>query len=654
GGLTVNHVARWNGTAWTALGAGLPGLVNALTVAGNGDIIAAGVNPSPGPGVLGTGFASRWDGTSWTLFGTAAMGGQNGSLLSVAELPGGDVAVGGLFSSIGGVTAHKVARFDGVNWSPVGGVIGGAVHALFVHSNGALIAGAQFGSLPGTAQGVLSSSGAAWTDITPGTAGEDGYIRALTELPGGMLIAGGRFGGRSVARYDGIRWQQLGAGLDQSIDVIQRRGNGDVVFGGSFSGGVRRFDGSVVHELGLGTGDAVNALAELPNGDLVAGGWFTAAGGLPAAHVARWDGLAWAPLGLGVDGPVDALAVATNGDLVVGGRFFHAGGAAADGLAVWDGQGWTSAGLQVGRVTALLALPNGEVLAMAGYPSSTMYLWNGTVWQTHPVPFQARVNTMSRLHDGRVACGFTGTGLPTGGGVLLWDGIGFAGMVGVDGWVEAIVELPDHDLVLGGTFTAVAGQPAANLARWNGVFAELAGGTQYGGVEALAFVPEQGLLLGGTQQQVGGATPSPWLARLTSTCPALLTSLPTTCVGTQGPVTLVADTMPWAGATFRSTATGFRPGALAVALVGLTSPNVPLTWLWSNTLPGCDQLAYHDAITLMLPQNGSADYAIGIPPGTTFAGLPLYQQFLQFEVPAPGQIGRLSASNGLQVTVGSF
>ncbi|MCA8954213.1 MAG: hypothetical protein KDE27_32190 [Planctomycetes bacterium] len=652
GGVAVNHVAQWNGNAWQPIGAGLSGIVNALTVAANGDIIAAGVLPQPGPGVLASGFVERWNGSVWTRIGTSVMAGQPSSIEAVVELPGGDLAVGGLLSSIDGVTAHKVARFDGVNWSAVGGIVHGTVHALLVHSGGDLIAATHMSSPLGSVQGVLAFDGTSWNAITPGTAGESGTIEALAELPGGLLIAGGSFGGRSIAGYDGTRWQALGAGLDQSVDVILRRRNGDVLVGGRLTGGIRRFDAGTFHELGLGLDDAATALVELPNGDLVAGGWFEAADASPAAHVARWDGAVWTPLGLGVDGAVEALAVAANGDLVVGGRFFHAGGIAAEGLALWNGQTWSSPGLNYGRVTALLAQPNGDVLATAGALTSTLLQWDGTSWQEHPLPIPVLIRTMTRLHDGRVACGFSGI-LQGGGGVLLWDGTSFAGMVGVNGSVDSILELPGNDLLIGGAFVTLGGQPRANLVRWNGTFAEFAGGTAYD-VESLAFVPEIGLLVGGRLQQVGGNTPSPWLAQLTSTCPAATTSLPTTCVGTQGPVTLVADTVPWAGTLFRSTATGFAPNALAAALVGFTSPNVPLTWLWPNTLPGCDQLASHDAVVLALPQNGTSRYFIGIPPGTALVGLSLYHQFLQLEVTAQNQLGQLSASNGLQVAVGAF
>ena len=81
---------------------------------------------------------------------------------------------------------------------------------------------------------------------------------------------------------------------------------------------------------------------------------------------------------------------------------------------------------------------------------------------------------------------------------------------------------------------------------------------------------------------------------------------------------------------------------------------MPLGWLWSNTLPNCNQLASQEAILLTLPQNGSAAFSFAIPNAVVFAGLPLFHQFLQFEVNAQNQLGSLSSSNGLALTIGAF
>ena len=57
---------------------------------------------------------------------------------------------------------------------------------------------------------------------------------------------------------------------------------------------------------------------------------------------------------------------------------------------------------------------------------------------------------------------------------------------------------------------------------------------------------------------------------------------------------------------------------------------------------------------LHLPQFGAASYSFAIPNNAVFAGLPLFHQFLQFELNAQNQLQSLSSSNGLALTVGAF
>lgn len=50
GGVTVNRIAKWNGTTWSALGSGMPSAVLALAVRGT-DIFAGGSFNHGGRGV---------------------------------------------------------------------------------------------------------------------------------------------------------------------------------------------------------------------------------------------------------------------------------------------------------------------------------------------------------------------------------------------------------------------------------------------------------------------------------------------------------------------------------------------------------------------------------------------------------------------------
>jgi hypothetical protein len=92
---------------------------------------------------------------------------------------------------------------------------------------------------------------------------------------------------------------------------------------------VARYDGLAWWPLGAGLSERVRALTVLPNGDLIA-----ASGGT----FARWDGATWSPVGAGatlanLPGSVQAMTFLGNGDLVTAGRFSVVDGVVAPHLA---------------------------------------------------------------------------------------------------------------------------------------------------------------------------------------------------------------------------------------------------------------------------------------------------------------------------------
>jgi hypothetical protein len=319
-GGVVASVAKWNGAAWSPLGAGsangMDGTVSALAVAGNGDVYAGGRFTRAG-GVAASNVA-KWNGTAWSPLGAGPANGVDGGVYALAVAGNGDVYAGGGFTRAGGVAASNVAKWNGTAWSPLGAGpangVDGYVFALAVAGNGDVYAGGGFTRAGGAAASrVAKWNGTAWSPLGTGTGGGvySGAVYALAVAGNGDVYAGGGFGqaggaaASRVAKWNGTAWSPLGTG---------------------FSGGLN--DG------------AVFALAVAGNGDVYAGGGFGQAGGAAASNVAKWNGTAWSPLGTGsangVDDYVFALAVAGNGDVYAGGRFTRAGGAAASRVAKWN------------------------------------------------------------------------------------------------------------------------------------------------------------------------------------------------------------------------------------------------------------------------------------------------------------------------------
>ena len=254
GGTPANRIARWDGSAWSPLGTGLNNSANALallTNSGGGiDLIAGGNFTSAGGTTVSN--IARWNGTSWSALGA----GLNSNVSALAVLPdgsgGNSLFAGGLFRGSGATPASYVARWNGSAWSALGAGTNAAVLALTARPNGSggtnLIAGGFFssaGAAPNTAY-IASWNGVAWSGLGSGTS----YIvTALTTLPNpsgpSSIIAAGPFGSAAnvtvwgVGRWNGTNWSALGGYTDQRIEALAMKpdgvGGGDLYMAGSFT-----------------------------------------------------------------------------------------------------------------------------------------------------------------------------------------------------------------------------------------------------------------------------------------------------------------------------------------------------------------------------------------------------------------------------------
>jgi hypothetical protein len=234
---------------------------------------------------------------------------MNNSVTALA-VDGANVYAGGSFTVAGGVSASRIAKWNGATWSALGTGVDNNAVAIAVGVDG-IYAGGSFTTAGGTnANRIARWDGATWLPLGPGTTnGLDGNVTAIA-VSGSTVYAGGNFttaGGlpaSMVAKWDGATWTNLGAGIQ---------------------------------------GSTVYALAVIGN-RLYVGGQFTKAGGLSTTNVACWDGGSWTTLGTGNSangaspiGVVTALAAWGN-DLYVGGTFQRIGQKPAFRICRWNDQ----------------------------------------------------------------------------------------------------------------------------------------------------------------------------------------------------------------------------------------------------------------------------------------------------------------------------
>src|SRR5204862_460879 len=84
----ANHIAKWNGSGWTALGSGMNDYVFALAVSGS-DVYAGGAFTMAGGSPANR--IAKWNGSSWTALGP----GMNSDVRALAVF-GSDVYAGAL------------------------------------------------------------------------------------------------------------------------------------------------------------------------------------------------------------------------------------------------------------------------------------------------------------------------------------------------------------------------------------------------------------------------------------------------------------------------------------------------------------------------------------------------------------------------------
>lgn len=244
GGLTVNRVARYNLTTgvWTALGTGVNNNVNALAVLTNGDLIAGGTFTSAS-GVSASRIARFNMGTgTWTALGTGA----NGGVAALTVLPTGDLIVGGDFTTTGGVTVNRIARYNPTTavWTSLGSGTSAQVSALAPGAGapGEIIAAGAFTSISGVGANRIARynpTTATWSALGTGL---DASALSVSVLPTGDIVAGGNFtaaGGGAASRIARFRagantWAAFGAGTNGAVNALGVTLGGDVVAGGNF------------------------------------------------------------------------------------------------------------------------------------------------------------------------------------------------------------------------------------------------------------------------------------------------------------------------------------------------------------------------------------------------------------------------------------
>ena len=538
-GIPAKGIAKWNGTAWSALGSGINGRINAIAVSGNDVYVGGSFNVAVSDGMARN--VAKWDGTAWTRMGNG-LGGGTHVVRSVAVY-GGNVYIGGSFNTADGSPASGIVKWDGSAYSALP-IAAGEIRSLVV-SGGALYAGGFVAVTAGPSVGIVKWDGSSWTEL--GTAantnvtsitfsGSDMYV-------GGSIILTGQQNSH-VAKFDGTTWTRLGFFSNGIVNAVAVY-NGDLYAGGYLPdppntfNHLAKWNGTTWTGVGGGVSggtsvsETVMALATIDN-TLYVGGNFTTAGGQGARNISRYAAGTWSAFsGTGIDSAASAIAVSGN-DIYVGGSFTSAGTLTVNKIAKWNSvaNSWSALGTGVtaanGSVNAIAVAGDkvyagGNFTNIGGVNANNIAVWNGTAWSALGTGVNSSVTAIIvRGEDVYVGGGFTTAGGAAANRVAKWNGTAWAGLdsailpntvvsmsfmgndlyVGVptttianpayfskyDGtsWTQLGADLGDRgvssvavlgsDVYVAGGFTSINGTTVNRIAKWNGTSWSALGG----------------------------------------------------------------------------------------------------------------------------------------------------------------------------------
>ncbi len=459
GGVHASNIVSFSPTSnmWSPLGGGVNGQIDAIAVAGGGEIYVGGSFSLAGGEAAAN--IAMWDGAQWH-----ALADGLDAPVSALALDDGLLYAGGDFLASGSIVLNGIGAWDGTEWKDLDGGLKEdeltlGVYALDVDDEGQLFVGGRFSEAGGVAVNSFAVwNGSEWSSpgqLLSSTENFGVAVYAIACANGATYVGGdfthaGQLEVSNITRLENGTWSRLDNGLSESVITdIALSEAGDLFVAGSSTlsptsyllAAFRGSEWSFIEPPGPQRG--AYALAVDESGSLLVGhiDLLDPAGGNPTQFLYRWNTTekAWQVLGTvlkGVDGPIYAFEPDSSSGFFVAGKFSFAGQSQANNIAYWDGVDWSPLGDGIaGEVRALALAPSGDLYvagvfrASGDVPARNIARWDGATWHAleDGVLFPAQpdleeVNTLSVHEDLLIVGGiFTKSGSIDVSHLAAWD-----------------------------------------------------------------------------------------------------------------------------------------------------------------------------------------------------------------------------------------
>jgi trimeric autotransporter adhesin len=436
--------------------------------------------------------------------------------LSEAAVVGSNLYVAGEFTSVNGVSANGIARWDGERWSALGEGIDGYPFAIAGSGADLFVGGVFWSSSVGWVNNIMRWDGGKWTALgSDGNVGVDGYVFAI-HVDGDDVYVGGSFDGVAYNVFEGTStragnigvwhrssntWSALAdgdsVGVNGSVSAIVRLGDRLYVGGGfdSVAGRPARriaaYDltqrrwiniGDVAPRMYNGR-DASSVYSMVArDGRVHVSGYFHQIGGVDAAGVATYDPAtnSWSTR-LSDTSVQSVTSLQFHGDDLVAAAYWGTGDARGNGVLRWSNASTTATLDTIEGALQTIAAGDGAYLLgtfVDGASVTNLLRREGSTWRPMAASFvgsaTASINTILAAGDDIFVAGRLGAVDTVGASNIArwhrptrtWHPLGSDSLNGVDGFVSSMLLVGD-DLYVGGQFERAGLLGANNVAVWN-------------------------------------------------------------------------------------------------------------------------------------------------------------------------------------------